>query len=108
MLLEGKNYLDEEELDVLIGDFFKIASKNTHCVVLNGCYAENQAREIVQHVEFLIGIDQVLSRDINITFLNEFYYNLGVGVPIELSYEAACNRIRRRGLDENNLPVLLS
>jgi hypothetical protein len=99
---------ESENLDALIGDFFKVTSKNTSCVVLNGCYVENQAREIVKHIEFLIGIKHELSHDITITFLNEFYYQLGVGVPISQSYDAACNRIRRRGLDKSDLPVLLN
>ena len=109
LLVDGAVKSNEsEDLDALIGDFFKVTSKDTYCVVLNGCYVEKQAREIVKHTEFLIGIKHELSHDITITFLNEFYYQLGVGVPIRRFYDAACNRIRRRGLDKSDLPVLLN
>ena len=96
------------DLDALIGEFFKVTSEHTYCVVLNGCYIEKQAREIAKHIEFLIGIKRQTSHDITIHFLDELYYQLGMGVPIKRSYDAACSRIRRRGTDESNLPILLS
>ena len=94
--------------DALIGEFFKVTSEHTYCVVLNGCYVEKQAREIAKHIEFLIGIKRQISHDITIHFLDELYYQLGMGVPITKAYDAACNRICRRGTDKSNLPILLS
>lgn len=96
------------DLNTLIGEFFQITSNSTQCIILNGCYAKNQAREIVRHLEFVIGIGKELSQDIIIAFLNEFYYQIGIDVPIKQAYNAACNRIRRRGVDKSSLPILLN
>lgn len=96
------------DADSLIGDFFKVTSKNTDCILLNGCFMEEQAREIVQHIEFLVGIGNDISPEANLSFLNEFYYQVAVGVLVPQAYDAACNRIRRIGTKKSNLPVLFS
>ncbi len=80
----------------------------THCIVLNKCYVEKQAREIVQHIDFLVGIHRELSEDITTSFLSEFYYQIGKHMSINRAYDEACSRIRERVQDESRLPVLLS
>lgn len=96
-----------QEINGRVGEFFKVTPSSIHCVVLNGCYVEKQAREIVQYVEFLIGIPQKISQDIAIIFLNEFYYQIGVGTSIKIAYNAACALILRKNKDNLGVPVLL-
>ncbi len=94
--------------DFLIGEMFKISSSNTECTILNGCYLEKQAREIVQHVDYLIGINQSISADATLLFLNDFYFYIGLGIPVSRAYEAGRNRVLRRGLDNSQVPIFLT
>lgn len=94
--------------DFLIGETLRIGSPSTKCTILNGCYLEGQAREIVQHVDYLVGIDQSISIDAMLLFLNDFYYHVGLGIPVERAYEAGRNRVLKRGLDDTQVPILLT
>lgn len=67
MLTEDFESDRDKDLDVLIGDLFRTSTHGAQCVILNGCYIEKQAREIVQHVEHLIGISQSISEELNLT-----------------------------------------
>lgn len=96
-----------KDSDFLIGEMFEISSPTTKCTVLNGCYLEAQAREIVQHVDYLIGINQSISIDATLLFLNDFYFYIGLGIPIVRAYKAGRNRVLRRGLDDTQVPILL-
>jgi tetratricopeptide (TPR) repeat protein len=67
-----------------------------------------QAREVVQHIEFVIGISRELEDVKVIEFLSEFYYQIGSERTIRDSYDISCNYLQRRGLDDVNLlPTLL-
>ena len=74
-----------EDPELLIGEMFRISSPTTKCTVLNGCYLERQAREIVKHVDYLIGINQLVSADATLLFLNDFYFYIGLGIPVQQS-----------------------
>ncbi|HEY9670118.1 MAG TPA: tetratricopeptide repeat protein [Waterburya sp.] len=92
----------------LISELFRLHSNSIKCIILNGCYSDVQARELVQHIEFVIGINQDLEDIKVIKFLNEFYFYLGSGRTIRDSYDAGCICLRRTGLEDINLlPTLL-
>jgi tetratricopeptide (TPR) repeat protein len=92
----------------LIADFFRLYSKSVECVIFNRCYLESQAREIVKHVKFVIGINCNLENAMAIEFLNEFYYQLGSSRTIKDSYDFGRNRLESKGFkDLHLLPVLL-
>ncbi len=103
-----KNESTELERLKLIAEVFKLNSKSIKCIILNGCYSEEQAREIVQHIDFVIGISRDIEDDRVIKFLSEFYYQLGSERTIIDSYDISCNYLRRTGLEDINLlPTLL-
>ena len=62
----------------LIADFFHLYSRGIDCIILNGCYSEEQAREIAQHVNCVICISRDLKHTRIIEFLSEFYYQLNL------------------------------
>ena len=67
--------------------------KFIQCVVLNACYSEVQAQEIVKHIDYVIGMKQaILDRDA-IAFSIGFYDGLGAGKSIEVAYQLGCNAI---------------
>ena len=80
-----ENYSENKETknpNQLLGELFQLLSTNTQCVILNGCYLEDQAMAIVRHIDYLIAISQDLEEKISISFLVEFYYHLGLGLRV--------------------------
>ncbi len=92
-----------------IGEFFEFYTDRIECVILNGCYSDSQAKEIAQHISFVIGINRKLEDTEIIKFLDDFYYHLGSKETIELSYKIGCNRLKRSLKLENHqlFPILL-
>ncbi|MEB3357603.1 MAG: CHAT domain-containing protein [Synechococcales bacterium] len=72
---------------------FKLFPK-IKCVLLNACYAEEQARAIVQHVGYVIGMKQSIKDDAAIAFSTGFYDGLGYGKSIETAFELGCVAIQ--------------
>ena len=98
----------EKGAEACMDELFKTAASHAQCVILNGCYTENSAKEIIQHIDFLIGIRQQASQKTTTIFLREFYYQIGVGVPIRQAYDEACKQISGDNLDRLSLPILLT
>ena len=92
----------------LIDKLFSLHNKGIECVLLNGCYLEEQAREVVRHIEFVIGISQSLEDTKILDFLNEFYYYLASDRTIKDSYDLGCLSLEQKGLDDTRLPILLN
>ena len=92
-----------------ISKLFEILSRQLHfdCVVLNACYSEIQARAIVQHVPYVVGMSTAISDDAAIEYSVSFYGALGEGMPIAVAHELACNSLELRGLPGNLIPILL-
>ena len=91
----------------LLGELFQLLSTNTQCVILNGCYLEDQAMAIVRHIDCLIAISQDLEEKTSISFLVELYYHLGLGIPTRKAFQVSRNRLLRGNLDEYQLPIIL-
>ena len=64
------------------------------CVLLNACYAEVQAKAIVQHVDYVIGMKQAVQDDAAIKFAAAFYEVLGYGRSIDDAFGLGCNAIQ--------------
>lgn len=97
LMLEGnynKNKRDLEKLQSIV-DFFRLYSEKIDCVILNGCYYEEQAREIAQYIESVIGIDRNLKSANVLEFFSEFCYQLNLGNTVQASHHISCNRLER-------------
>jgi hypothetical protein len=75
-------------------DLFRLFSSEVQCVLLNACYSDEQADEIVQHIDYVIGMDQEIRDDAAIAFSKGFYRALGYGCEIEKAYGLGCNAIQ--------------
>lgn len=93
--------------DEPIAKLFRLHSEHIKCLVLNGCYTEEQAKTISEYVRFIIGISQGLSDKASAIFLSEFYFQIAVGRSIRDSYESGCNRLERFGTTGSKLLSLL-
>ncbi|MBW4542281.1 MAG: CHAT domain-containing protein [Myxacorys chilensis ATA2-1-KO14] len=103
---DDSNNKESIRLGELISKFFDF-HRSVVCIILNGCYLEDQAREIVQHVEFVIGINQHLGERKILAFLTEFYFHLGTGITIQDSYKAGCYKLLQTGSDSAQFLTLL-
>ena len=77
-------------------ELFKIVNetdKTIECLILNACYSEVQAKEIVKHIDYVIGMNQAIPDKDAIAFSIGFYDGLGAGKSIEVAYQLGCNAI---------------
>jgi TIR domain/CHAT domain len=90
-----------------LAGLFKLFADQLHCVVLNGCYSEVQAKAISQHIPYVIGMNQAIDDKAAIAFAVGFYDALGAGRDVEFAYKLGCNAIQMEGIAEHLTPVLL-
>ncbi|BAY32115.1 hypothetical protein NIES2107_40010 [Nostoc carneum NIES-2107] len=86
---------------------FKEVSEQIHCVVLNACYSEAQAKAIANHIPFVIGMNQAIGDKAAIAFAVGFYKALGANYSVEKAYRFGCVEIQLQDIPENLTPVLL-
>jgi len=108
VLEENPDKTPSENSEKIIARSFKLHEKSIECVILNSCYLEKQAREIVQYIPFVIGISQGLSATQILAFLNEFYFYLGSGRTVRDAYEAGCLDLQKKRVDDAWIPILLN
>jgi hypothetical protein len=91
----------------LTGDLFEFSPKNTECIILSRCYCIREAKEIVRHVNYVIGINKNAEEQIVIDFLKQFYNQLGSHRGIKEAYGIAYNHIGRNSPNSSSLFILL-
>jgi TIR domain/CHAT domain len=90
-----------------LAGLFELFADQLHCVVLNGCYSEVQAKAISQHIPYVIGMNKAIGDNTAIAFAVGFYDALGAGRDVEFAYKLGCAAIRMEGIAEHLTPVLL-
>lgn len=73
-----------------LANLLNLFSDNIECVLLNGCYSKVQAEIIVQHIDYVIGMNNSISDAAAIEFATAFYDALGAGETYEFAYKFAC------------------
>jgi hypothetical protein len=86
---------------------FKWSRTATKCVFLNACYSQVQAEAIHQHIDCVIGMDNVISDRAAIRFAAKFYQALLEGESFQSAYEYACTALDLAGSKESPIPKLL-
>ena len=89
-----------------LANLFELFPGEIECVVLNACYSEVQAKAIVQHVGYVIGMNKAIGDKAAIKFSTGFYDALGAGRSVEDAYKFGCNAIQSEGIPEDLTPVL--
>jgi len=85
---------------------FECCVSHVRCVVLNACYSEGQANAIVQHIDYVIGMNKAVGDEAAIKFAEGFYDALLAGRPYDLAFKFGSNAIDLRGIPEHLTPVL--
>ncbi len=91
-----------------LSQLFSVLKDNIRCVVLNACYSEYQAQAIANHIDCVIGMSRSVTDLSAIAFAASFYQALGYGRSIKTAYDLGCIQIELDGLDEQNVPKLLT
>ena len=94
LVFEGNDGGEQWVRTGALRDLFRLFSSKVECVLLNACYSEEQANEIVNHIDYVIGMNQEIRDDAAIAFSKGFYRALGYDCSIEEAYEFGCNAIQ--------------
>lgn len=78
-----------------------------NCVVLNGCYSQMQAEAIVEHVSYVVGMNDSVGDQAAIEFAVGFYDALGNGRSVEFAFDAGKVAMALYGTGDEGVPVLL-
>ncbi|MEL6439087.1 MAG: effector-associated domain EAD1-containing protein [Cyanobacteria bacterium J06621_8] len=91
-----ENYTEKQDLvnNRAIADLFKLFEDRVECLVLNACNSEAQAKEISQHINYVIYTKKQIKDEAAIAFSIGFYEALGDGESFERAFEFGCNRIQ--------------
>jgi hypothetical protein len=84
---------------------FELVADHVNCVFLNACYSDIQAKAIVKHIPFVIGMNKAIGDQAAIALAVGFYTALGTR-PIEEAFKFGCTRIQLEGISEELTPVL--
>jgi AAA-like domain/CHAT domain len=90
-----------------LAKLFKLFDSQVTCVLLNACYSENEAREIVQYVPYVIGMNQAIGDEAARQFAQGFYRAIWADRSIEDAFASGVNAIELHGIPEGLTPVLL-
>jgi len=78
------------------------------CVLLNACYSDQQSKEIAQHVDCVIGMNDAIGDRAAIAFSTGFYDALGYDRTFPEAYEFGLSAIELESLPEFSTPVLIT
>ena len=90
-----------------IGSLFELFSDKIECVILNACYSESQAQEIVKSIPIVIGMNDAVPDNAAIVFATAFYDAIGAGKDYEFAFKLAKLSIEMEGVTGEDIPVLL-
>lgn len=90
-----------------LADLFRILKDNLRVVVLNACYAKDQAQALTSTIDFTIGMNAAIEDRAAIVFAAHFYQSLAFGRSVEESFDLAVNELSLEGIDVAHVPELL-
>lgn len=90
-----------------LADLFEQFNDHVKCIILNACYSEYQAKAIVKHIDYVVGMNKAIGDKAAIAFAIGFYQALGAGRSIEDAFKLGCVQIKLQGISENLTPVLV-
>jgi AAA-like domain/CHAT domain len=108
---EGLMFEDDNGRSVLVSGI-KLSNlcalfKEVECVVLNACYSQQQAQEIVKHIPYVVGMKQAIGDIAARKFSQGFYRAIWDGRSIEEAFASGLNAMDLANIDESLTPVLL-
>ncbi|WP_439341805.1 CHAT domain-containing protein [Vacuolonema iberomarrocanum] len=108
LILEDESGKVKPVRGTALANLFELFSRQVECVLLNACYSEVQAKEIANHIPYVIGMNQSIGDRAAIEFATSFYDALGAGRTVEFAFKLGKNAMQLAGIAEDQTPVLLS
>jgi hypothetical protein len=91
-----------------LADLFKILKDNIRVVVLNACHSHEQAKAIVQEIDFVVGMADSIGDEAARVFAAAFYRGLAFGRTVQAAFDLGLNELKLMGLKQDEeVPVLL-
>jgi hypothetical protein len=90
-----------------LGALFQLVANTVSCVVLSACFSEVQAREIVRHIRYVIGMSNEIGDAGSIAFAAGFYQALGAGKSVEDAFRFGVVQMQLKNIPGNQVPELL-
>lgn len=90
-----------------LSDLFRILKENIRVVVLNACYAKDQAQLLTRTIDFTIGMNAAIENNDSIIFAAHFYQSLAFGRSVKEAFELAVNQLDLEGRAGAQVPKLL-
>ncbi|MBI3654278.1 MAG: tetratricopeptide repeat protein [Acidobacteria bacterium] len=90
-----------------LADLFSLLKGNIRVVVLNACYAKDQAQALIGTLDCAIGMNDAISDKAALVFAAHFYQSLAFGCSVETAFRLARNQLDIEGLDGAQIPELL-
>jgi hypothetical protein len=89
-----------------LADMISIFADNVECVILNACYSESQAKSIIQHIPYVIGMSTAVPDASAIKFAAGFYGDIANGWAIEKSFKLGKASVAADGLEKDMILLL--
>jgi len=86
---------------------FELAEPNLKLVILDSCYSKTQADIIVEHIDYVIGMNHSIGERTATTLVKQFYRSLIDGKGIEKSFKQAKALIGIEHIKDKDVPELL-
>lgn len=91
----------------LLAEVLRHSAPEVRCVVLSTCYAEEQARAMVEAgVPFVVGMARTLSNEQACTFSDAFYEALAFGKSLQAAFELGRTRLELEKLPADSLLLI--
>ena len=107
IMLEDENGNRKVVSREALADLFRILKGNIRLVVLNACYAKDQAEALATAIDFTIGMNAAIEDKDATIFAARFYESLAFGYSVKVAFELAVNQLRLVGSDVAHVPELL-
>jgi WD40 repeat protein len=85
----NEQFVASDELSRL----FEVFADRVECILLNACYSEVQADALIQHINYVIGMNREIPDEAAIAFSIGFYDAIGAGETVETAYKLGCSAI---------------
>jgi tetratricopeptide (TPR) repeat protein len=90
-----------------LAELFRILKGNIRVVVLNACYAKDQAQALASTIDFTIGMGAPIEDKDATIFAAHFYQSLAFGYSVTDAFDLAVNQLKLEGSGVAHVPILL-
>ena len=109
LIFQNSDLTTQEVPPPALTELFRIINrdKDVHCVFLNACYSEPQAKAISKYIDCVIGMSNSITDMAARAFAGYFYEFLGYGKSIKDAFDLGIVQLRFLGTPEEHIPKLI-